>query len=261
MTGVAQSCENGLHLFYHPYSNCSQRVMLLLAEKGVEAEMHEVNLPKSEQLTEEYLRINPKAEVPAIVHNGKAINESSDILRYLEAEFPEPSLSPEEAQARQAMDDWIDGAAASHLSAIANYVYSHGYGRLPRPQDMEFYKKHIPHRAKFHEDRRNGLVGCNRKAAVALLDEQFSKLEAVLENSDWLVGDNYSLADIAWFCNTGILRKLNYSFAKFPNIRHWTERIETRPAYRTGIAAKLKNIPDWLLRFAAKLNNRFGDRR
>ncbi len=57
--------------------------MLLLAEKGIEAEMHEVNLLKSEQLTEEYLRINPKGEVPAIVHNGKAMHESCDIMRYL----------------------------------------------------------------------------------------------------------------------------------------------------------------------------------
>ena len=260
MKGAAQTYENGLNLFYHPYSNCSQRVMLLLAEKGVEAEMHEVNLMKGEQLTEEYLRINPKAEVPALIHDGKATNESSDILRYLDAAFPEPPLSPEGEQARQAMDDWVDDAAASHLSAVANYIYSHGYGRLPRPQDMDFYKKHVPHRAKFHEDRRNGLVACNRAAAVAVLDEQFSKLEAVLENSGWLVGDTYSLADIAWFCNAGVLRKLGYSFNKFPNIRHWIERIEARPAYRIGIASQLKNIPDWLLRFAAKLNNRFGNR-
>ncbi len=260
MINTLQSYQAGLHLFYHPYSNCSQRILLLLAEKRIDAEMHEVNLLKSEQLTEDYLRINPKAEVPAIIHNGKKVNESSEILKYLEAEFPEPSLSPDGDQALQLMEAWIASAAESHLSGVANYVYSHGYGRLPRPEDWEFYQKHIPHRAKFHEDRRKGLIGCDPAAARAVLDEQFSKLEVALENNDWLVEDSYSLADIAWFPNVGVLRLLGYSVDKFPNVQRWAERIEARPAYHNGIGSKLKNIPGWLIGVIARLNNKFGNR-
>ena len=54
----------GLHLFYNPYSNCSQRVQLLLAEKGIDAEMHEVDLMRNAQLSEEYRQVSPSCQVP-----------------------------------------------------------------------------------------------------------------------------------------------------------------------------------------------------
>ena len=81
-------------------------------------------------------------------------------------------------------------------------IYAHGYGRLPTPENSEFYDRHVPHRAKFHQERRQGLAANNRKAATALIDEQFSLLEEALGNYQWLAGEKYSLADIAWYPNT-----------------------------------------------------------
>lgn len=51
---------NDLTLHYHPFSNCSQRVLLLLEELGIPYQKHVINLIKSQQLTPEYLEINPK---------------------------------------------------------------------------------------------------------------------------------------------------------------------------------------------------------
>ena len=259
MTGIPPQFAEGLHFFGNVYSNNAQRVMLLLAEKGIAVQMHEVNLLKSEQLTADYLLLNPKGEVPALVHHGHAMHESCDIMRYLESESPEPSFSPEGERERQRMNVWLSAAAESH-TAVVKYVYSHGLGRLPTPRDWEFYRRHIPHRAKFHEARRKGLVAGDRAAAVAALNGMFAELESTLTDCQWLVGGRYSLADMAWFGNANALTVLGYSLDKFPNVRSWVKRIQARPAYRTGVARHRKKLPDWLLRLTVRVINRTGDR-
>jgi len=250
----------GLHLFYNPYSNCAQRVMLVMAEKGLEPEMHLVDLMKSAQLSESYTRINPKGEVPALVHDGRAMHESCDILRYVEDHFPSPSLVPAGADDRERMEQLLDAAAGSHEPGVVNYVYSNGYGRLPTPTDWDFYQQNIPHRAKFHRDRRQGLAGSDPADANRVLAGHFGMLEQALNRGDWLAGDEFSLADIAWFPNTIILRQLGYSFAEFPRVSDWIRRMENRETVKTAIRARQKNIPDCVLRGALKLLRKTGGR-
>ena len=260
MTTKNPKTMTGLHLFYNTYSNCSQRVQLLLAEKGIEAEMHVVDLMRGAQLTEEYHQISPRCQVPAIVHNGTPMEESCDIMKYLEKEFPENSFTPVDSIEQSQMDYWLNIAGSTHISHIVNYVYAYGYGRLPTPDQWAFYQKHVPHRTKFHKERREGLVATDRKAATALIDEQFTQLEETLGKTPWLAGNTYSLADIAWYPNAWLLQLFGYSLEKFPNMQAWMKRIEQRPAYQSGIKNHLKNIPNFVLRLVGKLIRKFGNR-
>lgn len=264
MQAIKPENLTGLHLFYSPFSNCATRVLLAIEEKELKVEKHLIDLAVNEQLSEEYIAINPKGEVPAIVHNGKAMHESVDILRYLEREFPEVSLSPKEALLKEQMDVWLDAAADSHHSGVVNYAYANGYGRLPTPKDWEFYQKYIPHRARFHEQRRQGLVACDKQQANQVLYTQFIKLEEALERQNYLIGNEYTLADIAWYPNTIILRLLGYSFKQFPNIRNWIKRIEARPAFKDRFRKELPPIPMCLLglfaRVFARLIRKTGNR-
>ncbi|AEV35957.1 glutathione S-transferase-like protein [Pseudovibrio sp. FO-BEG1] len=251
----------GLHLFYNPYSNCAQRVMLLLAEKGIEAEMHFVDLMRSEQLTPEYHAINPDAAVPALVHDGVAMNESIDILGYLEELYPTPSFTPSDPTQKAQMEALLNSAEASHMSMVVNYVYSCGYGRLPTPRDAQFYKDHVPHRAEFHANRLAGRTANDPERAKQIVFEQFSELERLLETQEWLVGDQYSLADIAWFPNTIILRQLGYSFRSLPRVNDWIARLEAREAYKTSIQSRLLKLPNWVIKLSLKVLRQFGGRR
>ncbi|MGH0001173.1 glutathione S-transferase family protein [Pseudovibrio ascidiaceicola] len=261
MEAVRPQDLHDLHLFYNPYSNCAQRVMLLLAEKGIEVEMHFVDLMRSEQLTAKYHAINPNASVPALVHDGVAINESITILHYLEKLYPDPSLTPADSTLKMQMEALLESADASHMSMVVNYVYSCGYGRLPTPRDAQFYKDHVPHRAKFHAERLAGRTANDPEGAKRIVHEQFSELEHLLKTQDWLVGNQYSLADIAWFPNTIILRQLGYSFKSLPNVNDWITQIEAREAFKNGIQARFLKIPNWVLRLSAKVLRQLGGRR
>ncbi len=66
-----------LVLYHHNISVCAQKVRIALAEKQLHHESRHINLMKAEQVTPEYLKINPKGVVPAIVHDGNPVIESS----------------------------------------------------------------------------------------------------------------------------------------------------------------------------------------
>jgi glutathione S-transferase len=84
----------GLHLYHFSMSNCSQKARLCLEEKGLQSTSHPVDLVHNEQLTPEFIAINPKALVPVLVHDGVVITESSVIIDHVDRHFPDPPLRP-----------------------------------------------------------------------------------------------------------------------------------------------------------------------
>ena len=80
---------------YHFWSSvCSVRCRMALEEKGVAWESKYIDLFKFDQLTPDYLAINPDGVVPTLVHNGSVVRESVIINEYIDAAFPGPRLIP-----------------------------------------------------------------------------------------------------------------------------------------------------------------------
>ena len=96
-----------LELYHHGSSVCAAKVRFALAIKGVEADkLHYIDILKGEQFTDEYMKINPKAVVPALVHDDKIVNESTVICEYINDVFDGQSLVPEDPYARTKMLLW-----------------------------------------------------------------------------------------------------------------------------------------------------------
>ena len=83
-----------LELYHHGSSVCAAKVRLVLAEKGLEWQGHYIDILKGEQFDPNYMKLNPKAVVPTLVHDGRVLSESTVICEYLDDAFPEPSLKP-----------------------------------------------------------------------------------------------------------------------------------------------------------------------
>ncbi|MEK9986082.1 MAG: glutathione S-transferase N-terminal domain-containing protein [Opitutae bacterium] len=88
---------HGLHLFHFVMSSCSQKVRIVFRELDLPFTPHPINLMKDEQRSNWYLGVNPKGEVPVLVHNGVVHTESNDIIQYIDENFasPEKSLLPQ----------------------------------------------------------------------------------------------------------------------------------------------------------------------
>ena len=77
-----------LELHHTNVSTCSQKVRLVLAEKRLEFESHEVDLIGGAQHDSEYVKLNPNHVVPTLIHDGRVLIESTLINEYLDDAFP-----------------------------------------------------------------------------------------------------------------------------------------------------------------------------
>ncbi|HJP37149.1 MAG: glutathione S-transferase family protein [Gammaproteobacteria bacterium] len=238
-TDPAISTMKGIHVYQYFMSNCAQRVCLALEEKGLDWTPHAVNLFKQENTSDEYFKINPKGLVPAMVHDGTVITESIDILRYLEERVPEPALYPPDPAQRKEVDDWMDLATERHIGAIKTYMYSLALGSSKKPEGMAAYreKQPDPELIAFHEETMKGFSQEKILAAEREVFAFYDDLEEQLGQHHWLVGDEFSYADITWFVQYFLMSRTGIvDFANYPNICRWAGEIMRRPSFENGVA-------------------------
>jgi glutathione S-transferase/RNA polymerase-associated protein len=106
-----------LSLYDHPLSPYAQKVKIALREKNVPFTAATPAEIGSGRTADDFARANPRAEVPALVHDGFAVFDSTVILEYVEDAFPSPALLPKSASDR-ARVRMIEEAMDTHFEAI-----------------------------------------------------------------------------------------------------------------------------------------------
>ena len=95
-----------LALYHHGSSACAAKVRFALAEKGIDWTGHYLDILKGEQFNPDYLKLNPKAMVPTLVHDGKVIIESTVICEYVEEALGGPRLFYQDPYLRAQLRVW-----------------------------------------------------------------------------------------------------------------------------------------------------------
>lgn len=135
-------------LYHHGSSVCAAKVRLVLAEKSVPWNGIYVDILRGDQFDPGYVKLNPKAVVPTLVHDGKVIVESTVICEYLDEVFPAPPLKPAAPEQRAAMRLWTKTVDEYLHPACAELTFAscHRYiiGRLPPEQLNEFLESTPP---------------------------------------------------------------------------------------------------------------------
>lgn len=163
-----------LQLYDHPLSPYAQKVKLALMEKGIEFEtLLPTNLGSGEAATE-FAKVNPRAEVPALVDGDVAVFDSTIILEYIEDKWPTPSLMPASPAAR-ARVRMIEETMDTHYEAI-----NWGLGELT------FF------------GRASGELADEIKATAARqVASWHAWLESQLGDAPWFNGESFGWGDIA----------------------------------------------------------------
>ncbi len=228
-----------LELYHYGDSLCSMKARFCLLEKGVEFDSHFVDLMKWEHLTEGYKKLNPNAVVPTIVHDGQAIIESTVINQYIDEVFDGPSLTPEDPALRAQMriltklqDDVVHPA-----------IQKPTFNLLIKPLLAEKSDEELDDWLSTHplEKSRKLFKGAARgpineealEEAKTQFNFVFARMELALENGDWLCGDQFSLADIAYAPAIDRLGQCEWLdvFDAFPKVLKWCGRIRERDAF------------------------------
>jgi glutathione S-transferase len=231
----------GLHLFHADISNCSMRVRMTLAEKGLEWTSHHLDLRKKETVTPEYFGIHPKGLVPTLVHDGVVHIESNEIIEYLDQTFPDPPLQPQSTNERDKMREWLRTATQIHVPAVKTLIYTRKIGKVLHKNEEEDAKyrslQRDPELLEFHSLASTG-IGLPKEQvmrAEATLLRLFDVAERELSQHEWLVGNRFSLADISWVPLHFTLAGVDFPFHRYPHVGAWADAIRKRPSFREGV--------------------------
>jgi glutathione S-transferase len=220
------------------------KARLTLEEKGLAWESELLNLQRGDQHAPAYLKLNPNAVVPTLVHDGRAVIESTLILEYLEEAFPAVALMPAEpwrrAQARLFMkkiDDYLHAATSTVTFAAAFRAH---FLKLS-PEELGARLARIPDPAYRERQRlsiEQGLDAPHVAPALRQFDRYFGEMEEALAASAHLAGESYSLADAAAtpYVNRAGMLGMQALWKRRPRLQGWLERIVRRPNFAPAVS-------------------------
>jgi len=239
----------GIHLLHSPTSSCSQKSRIFLALKGIEWQSHPIDLTGEENYSDWFLGINPRGLVPVLIHDGVVHIESNDILDYLEEVFPEPRLIPPtqktetDALLRDENDLHLDlrtltfrymsfsDAPFKSSKALENFENS-GTGMVGGEKDtwknveLKFYHDAVAHGITddaVHESANKF------RSALNVYNDQLAK-------NHFLLADQLSLVDIAWFIYANRIILCGYPLHELhPRVGVWFDKLMTRPEFANEV--------------------------
>jgi glutathione S-transferase len=206
----------GLRLYSGPLSMFGAKAEIALREKGLDFELVMVPFDMQrlyEPKHPEILRINPKRQVPVLIHGDLEIFDSTQIFEYLEELRPTPAL-------------WPAGAAARARA------------RLLELKSDEVYFPHIIRLMGLQATRDDPAAIAAREAAARF----YETMEAQLGGGEYLAGP-FTYADIAFYMAQFFGDRMGAPMTDAtPNLIVWRARMTARPAVRTVIGAMAKYL-------------------
>jgi len=235
-----------LELYHHGSSACAAKVRFALAEKELPWTGHYVDILKGEQFEPEFLALNPKAVVPVLVHDGAVIVESTVICEYLDESFHANAIYPAAPLERARVREWtkaVDEELHPACSAIT-YVVSHRHTILRNGAgDFEEFlargaREGAAARTLKWQWIQLGLEAPGAADKIRLYEAYLQRMEQSLRGSEWLVGERFSMADIAMAPYVNRLAALAmqdlWEHGRLPRVADWFTRIRRRPTFETA---------------------------
>jgi len=195
----------------------SLRAQWALNEVGADYEFIPIRLLAGDQLTPEFLRLNPAAKIPVLVDGDIVIPESAAIVFYLAEKYPEKGLMPTDLVERAAVFRWVMFA----MTELEQPLW-----RMARNTFL------------YPEEER-------QPSDIAIASREFIAMAAILDRHmqgrDFIVGDRFSVADCvtAYLVDWGDHRGL---IGDFPQLQAYLARMYARPTAPRRIAAAFADL-------------------
>ena len=225
---------------YHfgPVAN-SLTPLLCLVEKGLAFENRVLDSRKWEHHDPAFRAINPEGMVPVLVHEGRVVKESSVINEYLEDVFLEVPLRPADPWLRAEMrglTKYVDEYFCPALTVIGAHGATAFASKIDKTE-MAARLANMPNeevRRKWATVSETGYSEGELADARRRLRHCVARLEGRLKSrGPWLLGEDYSLADIKWYSMAPALPRVMPDACNAeatPAITGWLERMAARPA-------------------------------
>jgi glutathione S-transferase len=197
-----------LKFFFGPHS-CALASHIALEESGAEYEAVRLDLAAGDQNKPEFLKINPKARVPALVTDRGVLTENPAILAYIAQALPKAGLAP--------LDDPFAFARMqsvnSYLCSTVHVAHAHGrrgYRWATEQSSFDDMRRKVP----------EGITAC------------FDLIENEIFEGPWVMGERFTVADPYLFTLATWLESDRVDPKRFPKVLDHGNRMMERPAVR-----------------------------
>jgi len=195
---------------YYKSGACSLADHIALCESGLTFELEAVDTgSKKTAKGRDYFQINPKGYVPALeLDNGQILTENAAILQYIGDRKPESGLTPPAGTLeRNRLHEW--------LHFIGSEVHK-GFSPLFRPTTPDAYKAVVRE----------------------TLERRIDYTAKHLKDRDYLVGNNFTVADAYLFTILNWRSRIGLTFDKWPSLEKYTTRVSQRPKVQAAMKAE-----------------------
>ena len=199
-------------VFYSAPGTCALATHIALHEAGVEFDLVKLDFGANQQQSPEFLRVNPKGRVPALVTEQGALTETPALLAFVAQSFPAAKLAP--------LNDPFAFA---------------------RMQELHSYLASTVHVAHAHKRRGSRWADdpAAEEAMRAKVPQNMTACAAYLESliaGPWVLGEQFSVADAYLYTVGGWLEGDSVDMSQFPKLSAYLERVGAREAVRKAVA-------------------------
>jgi glutathione S-transferase len=201
-----------LKLYYAPGS-CALASHITLEEAGAAYTTERIDFKSNQQNSAEYLAVNPKGRVPALVTDRGILTETPAMLAFIAQGFPQAKLAP--------LDDAF---AFAQAQAFNSYLCS---------------TVHVAHAHKMRGARwateESSFADMKRKVPQAV-GASFALIERDMLKGPWVMGEQYTICDPYLFTIALWLEGDSVDLAALPKVADHRKRMSERPAVRKVLA-------------------------
>jgi glutathione S-transferase len=184
--------------------NC-YKIALLFSNLNVAHQWREVLVTHGETRTDEFLKLNPAAQIPVVqLDDGTVLTQSNAILQHFARNS---ALLPEEPLLQTRVLEWQFFEQYNHEPTIAVRRFIQKFQSMPAERRDEY-------------DR----LGPRGYAALDVMEKH-------LQQSDFLVGDAYSIADISLYAYTHVADEGGFDLSQYGGITNWLSRVEQQHGF------------------------------
>ena len=214
-----------MKLYIFPPSGRVVGIMALKNHLALDCEVAAINLGRGDQLTPEYLALNPNNKMPTLEDDGFVLWESNAILFYMATKCPDRGLWPADAKGQANVLRWLAWESA-HWDAESVGMVS------------------------FEKASKAVLgLGPPDPAFIARGEKNFARFAAVLNNSlqgqTWLTGEQLTIADFSVGGLVPSAERLRLPIRDFPEIVRWYQGLAALPAWQEALAARNAGLAKW----------------
>jgi glutathione S-transferase len=207
-----------LKLYYAP-NTCALASHIALEEAGATYETVRLNFKTDDQKKPEYLKINPKARVPALITDRGIVTETPAILIYVAQTYPAAKLAP--------LDDPY---ALAKVQAFNSYLCS---------------TVHVAHAHRMRGTRWTddaAAIESMKKKVPQTVGDCFALIEREMFEGPWVMGANYSVCDAYLFTLSQWLGGDGVDINKTPKVADHFRRMSERPAVRAAVTDETREL-------------------